>query len=318
MTDEYRDPSSEREADEFEPSVPFGSDVVDAASIVEHFLDDDSAERDLPEAGQIAAWQRQPPFTGGARHVADRPAWHFQTDTQEEAIARLLYVAEKSRPTGVLVGAAGSGKTHVLAMVASELRRAGGSVLTLDLSGMDSEGLIDQASARIGCVSSDSDAPMVRLRMLSRWMEGQLAAGGLTVLADHLDQADRSALLVLDRLLSACEGGIPTLLAATETAECEMPVWVRRHGGLRIGLETMTPDQTAAYLDAGLAEAEPVGLSPRFTPEAAARVHELSGGRMRSVGAIGRMAFVAGRAERFGSLTVELVEAACQELAMAS
>ncbi|MBL8815634.1 MAG: ATP-binding protein [Planctomyces sp.] len=69
------------------------------------------------------------------------PAWFFESETQVEAVSRLLYLTESGNPLGWLTGSGGSGRSTVIEQVRSELKSAGISTIFLDASGMDCDAL---------------------------------------------------------------------------------------------------------------------------------------------------------------------------------
>ena len=260
-------------------------------------------------------WSRPLPFATTAS-VQSMPAWHFESEAHEEAISRLLFLVAQRQPAGVLTGAAGLGKTHVLACVAADLRKSGATVLPLELAGQTGETLVDQALRQAGLLASDDDALLVRLRRLTRWIEGELACGGLVVLVDHLDRCDLSTRLVFDRLLCGADGGaVPTVLAAVTDAAAMPATHFGKFTSLQIELSPLTLEETARYLDAGIVAADPAVMTPRFTREAVAALHERTGGNPRRLGELARLAYAAGCSEALTELPADLLTAVCETLA---
>ena len=278
-----------------------------------------AAELDRCDEHAETGYTRRPPFASRSESVTKRPDWHFAAGSQEEAIARLLFLASHRRPAGLVTGGPGVGKTHALACVGQELRRTGHAALGLDLDGMDADGLVDQACSRVGLAPQDSEATLIRLRRLRRWVDGQLAAGGLTILADHIDRADASALAVLDRLLAQVESGgtSPTLLASAGDS-VDGCSWLRRHAALQIAVEPMKPAELADFLDAGITAYEPRGCVPRFSWDAVYAIAGQSGGSVRTAAAIAQTAFVAAQTERFDTIDRPLVEAILPQMSLAA
>ena len=68
----------------------------------------------------------------------------------EEAVARLLFVAEKNWPAAWCWGQTGCGKTTVLQAVAAEIRRANRRVVMLDPRALTRPGFLGIAGPRTG------------------------------------------------------------------------------------------------------------------------------------------------------------------------
>ena len=292
--------------------------------IVDHFrtigreLESTDADDADDPSGDL--WATRLPFAPRTETVHAEPDWVFASTSGDEAVSRLLYLAEQSRPAGLLRGRAGVGKTTALASVATELRRGGRPVLTLDLAGASHSDVLDRAAAQAGLAVRDDETATTSLRRLRRWIDGQLAVAGLTILVDHVDEADELAATAIDRLLGGCDSArvSPTLLAAAGGGPLPPLRWLSRHAALMVQLAPFDLDETRRFLNDGIAAVGGGGYVPRFTDEAAERLHAVSAGQARTLASIARMAFLAGRTERFAELTVDLVDSVLPELAVAA
>jgi len=65
------------------------------------------------------------------------PALFLASASHEEALARLLFLVDHRRRLGLLLGGRGSGKSTVLEVLASRLRKSGVEVVTAGLLGME-------------------------------------------------------------------------------------------------------------------------------------------------------------------------------------
>ena len=274
--------------------------------VVGHFSPDSPSDAEL--------WTRRLPFASVTESVHTRPDWVYEGPSQDEAISRLLYVAEQMRPAAVVSGPTGTGKTVVLATAAAELRRLGHPVLTLDLTAATADDVIDQTARQAGLAMRDIDPTLVRLRAVRRWVDGQLAADRLVIVADHLADAQPDGAMVLDRLLAGCDSERASVTLLTTEATPSPLRWLSRHSGLRVETTALTGDETDDFLAGGIAAAVPSAFTPRFTTEAAARLHELTGGVPRLIARAAGPIYLAGASERMTELSVDLVHAMQPEL----
>lgn len=299
-----------------DPTDPLATAASDLATdphgvdeVVGHFATDGANGSDL--------WTRSLPFASTTESVHTRPDWVYEGPGQDEAISRLLYVAQQRRPAAVIDGPGGTGKTTLLATAAAELRRLGHPVLTLDLTAATADDVIDQAARQAGLAARDADPTLVRLRAVRRWVDGQLAADRLVIVADHLADAQPCGVMVLDRLLAGCDSDRSTVTLLTTASDSSGLRWLVRHAGLRVSTGPLTEEQTVDFLAEGIAAAVPSAFTPRFTAEATACLHGQTGGVPRLLARMAGPIFLAGASERMTELTAELVRAMQPELAAA-
>src|SRR5215213_7697021 len=88
---------------------------------------------------------KESPFRGGID-----PRYFFQGPTHEEALARLHFLADERRAVGLVLGAAGMGKSLLLEVFARQLRAGGRQVAKVNLIGLGPQELIWQVAAQLG------------------------------------------------------------------------------------------------------------------------------------------------------------------------
>lgn len=234
------------------------------------------------------------PFEDGSATAALRGLPAF-----EEALARLLHTAEHGRPFGIVRGPAGSGKSQLLECIAQELRECG----QIDLRRSSAGEFVDQLGDELGV------APAAKTR---GWKDVEDALTGRAhaarptlLLLDHLDAADSELIRQVERLLAVAEAsaGWCTVLAAGRVPSAEVEAIARRHGELRIELGPFEAAETAQFLQQVVLQSD----CPPFTEEAAAAVHDATGGLLRDILRLGRLALFAASTEEADEVTAQTV-----------
>jgi type II secretory pathway predicted ATPase ExeA len=246
-----------------------------------------------------------PPFDGVLEPAAFHPG-----PPQEEALARLEWLASEGQRCGLVVGVEGTGKSHLAAVAARRLGGLGAEVAVLSLRGLSTGDWLDLLLDRLPLEAASRDEPLRPWQKLeNRLRENALMERTTALLFDDLDRAPDDARAGIARLVTAAE---PRFARTLVVATCApgglpgVPDEVRDRAAVRIELEPWTEAETAAYLAWELAR---VGGDPdRFTPAAAATLARFTGGVPRAVGRLARLALAAAAgdaAERVDAATVE-------------
>lgn len=241
------------------------------------------------------------PFEDGSAAAALRGLAGF-----EEALARLLHTAEHGRPFGIVRGPAGSGKSQLLECIARAQRESAG----IDLRRSSASEFVDQLSDELGV------APTARPRGWNDVEDAVLgrahASRPTLLLLDHLEAAAADLIRQVERLLAVAEtsAGWCTVLAAGRTPSTEVEAIARRHGELRIELGPFEADETSQFLEQVVVHSD----CPAFTAEAAAAVHDATGGLLRDILRLGRLALFALSTEGGENVTAEIVRRVAGEL----
>jgi len=234
---------------------------------------------------------RESPFRG----CLD-PKSFYQSPTHEEALARLHFLVEHGRRLGLLTGPSGSGKSLLLEVFGSQLRRHGLPVARLNLLGLEPAEMLWQLADR-----------------LTEYRYRQLEA---VVLLDNADQADRQVQTQVVRL-AQCDPSPETRLTLVLAGRLEGVKRLDAHlldlAELRIDVEPWEQADTEDFVKTSLAQA---GQSAAlFAEPAVARLHELSHGIPRRVSQLADLALLAGAGQNLQQIDAGVVEAVYQELA---
>jgi general secretion pathway protein A len=248
-------------------------------------------------------------FTAAAarKSLATSPA-------HNEALARLDFLRESKCPFGLLLGAAGSGKSTVLAEFAERAGRRGDLVALASVSGSDESTVIAALALGLGFEGEGSVATQWR-RCMDRLDEVKLENLTALVLLDDLDRAAPAALAVVERLLAA--PGAPLTIVATARPETARRIGPRllEQTALRIDLSPWNETETREYLTTSLTNA---GRSqPAFDDGAARRLFELSGGAPRKVNQLAQLALLAGAGQKLVQIDRDTIDAVQEELSVA-
>lgn len=237
----------------------------------------------------------------------------------EEALARLLYLAEHGRPGAVMVGAEGVGKSLLLSEAAKELRNGRRCVITLDMKRLEAEDVVERTLLAARLTTSAKESRLRRERRLRDFFQGhQLVGHPVVFLVDHLEGATASGLNALDHLLSLADQnlGTITVLAASvsidEAFRCE---WLAKHSELRIELPRLSTADTAEYIASTLLLS---GSGLSFSDGAINRIAEHSSGTPREINRVARLAAIAAESEGYERIDEELVDVVIAELPAAT
>jgi general secretion pathway protein A len=240
-----------------------------------------------------ARWDANP-FEDGSAAVALRGLPAF-----DEALARLLHTAEHGRPFGIVRGPTGTGKSQLLVCVA---REAHGCV-QIDLRRSSATEFVDQLCDELGV------APTAKPHSWKHVEDALLgrahAARPTLLLLDHLDAAEAELLRQVERLLAVAEtsAGWCTVLAAGRVPSDQVEAIARAHGELRIELGPFEAAETAQYLQQVVMQSDCLP----FSDQAAAAVHDATGGLLRDILRLGRLALFAAATEEADEVTAETV-----------
>jgi general secretion pathway protein A len=249
-------------------------------------------------------------------------AGHFPAEGAEEALLRLRFVIENARGAAVVLGEAGLGKSHLLAVLAHQLDARRHPVVVLRFPQLSAAETLRHLAWELTC-QRETPAIIdrgldVAVGVIERALDGLAGQGVAPVFAvddAHLIE-DPGVLHVLRTLLDLrpLGGPPPTLLllgeAGLRTHLNRLPALADRVS-VRCELFPWEPHETADYVLHRLTSAG--AERPLFAPEALAAVHEHSGGNPRRINRLCDLALLLGFAEEAELVTDRHVDAASQE-----
>lgn len=203
------------------------------------------------------------------------PAW-------EEASARLQFLVDRGARLGLLVGAAGIGKSLLLECFAEEQRAAGCLTVVVNAAGLEPEELLGSLAEKLQTpVEHDWNLLRIWRAVNDRLLELRFLREQAVVLIDDAHRAGGNVLVHLYRLLhaeAAADARLTVVLSGTPEG---VPVIGRSLLDL-VDLRVELPAWSAAETKA-LVEASGKRATIRFTDDAVQRIRELTGGVPRGV-----------------------------------
>jgi type II secretory pathway predicted ATPase ExeA len=248
------------------------------------------------------------------------PALFLASASHEEALARLLFLVDHRRRLGLLLGGRGSGKSTVLEVLASRLRKSGVEVVTAGLLGMDDAEFVWTISTQLGYHPAGGPARLDLWRSIrDRLTENRYQQLATVLLLDDVDEAPRDVLTSITRLAQLDhrpESRLTLVLSCQAERMSYLGSRLRELCELRIELDAWIESDTAEFLAASLAQC---GCPrPVFTPEAAARLHARAAGVPRRVVQLAELSLVAAAGQGMDEVDEETVEAVAEELSVSS
>ncbi len=173
----------------------------------------------------------------------------FESETQLEAISRLLYVTEAGTTLAWLTGASGSGRTTVLEQLRKELETSRTSSLFLNAAGMDGDALLWHLAAGLAAHTSGS----AQRHELQQAVRDQLLGKAFCQLrqAIIIDDAQLAAqdisgfLAWLSALAEQSSGHLVLVGSSTPTGK---PTLVREQPLLKIQLQPLTSSESIRFV----------------------------------------------------------------------
>jgi type II secretory pathway predicted ATPase ExeA len=248
-----------------------------------------------------------PPFSGSLE-----PEFFYCGAAQDEALARLEWVVEERQRSCLVVGDAGMGKSHLVAVAARRLGGLGVEVAVLSLRGLPAGEWLDLLLERLPL------DPLSRAEPLRAWQkfedrlrENTLMERPTALIFDDVDLGPADAAEGIERIVAAVEPRFArTLVVATASPAglAAVPAAVRQRTAVRIELTAWSEADVAAFIAHELRRVG--GAAATGSPEAGAPLARFAGGVPRTVVTLARLALVAAAgdsAERVDAATVERV-----------
>jgi type II secretory pathway predicted ATPase ExeA len=240
-----------------------------------------------------------------------------QGPPQEEALARLRFLTD-GRRLGLLLGEAGCGKSLLLEVFCSELRRRDCQTALISLYGLDSRAFL-WLLASTWCIPAEPHASTFELWLAvrDRLCEHRLQSLSTVLLLDDADEASPEVLETIYRLTqgeSSTSSNLTLVVAGRSTNGRSPRSRFWELAELRIDLECWDLDETNRYLHESLAKAG--RTKSAFQPDAVVRLYELSGGRPRKLNQLADLALLAAAGQGLPLVDSHTVDAVCEELSL--
>ena len=251
-------------------------------------------------------------FTGSLE-----PAAFHIGPSQEEALARLEWLVEQHGRCGLVVGAEGMGKSHLLAVAARRCAGLGAEVAVLSLGGLPAGEWLDLLLDRLPLdVRSRAEPCRAWQKLENRLRENALMERTTVLVFDDLDRGPADALEGIARLTAAVEPRFARLVVvATATLEgmLRVPEAIRQRATVRIELDAWGEADVAGFLTQAAARA---GLDAGlFSPAAVETLARFAGGVPRIVCRLASLAVVAASGDGVTTIDAATIERAWRELA---
>lgn len=250
------------------------------------------------------------PFRGG------EPKTYVPSPVHDEALARLNYLVEANHRVGLLLGAAGTGKSLVLQMAAQQWRHVGACVACASLQTRDAHETVFTLARGWGLDVDLRATPFELWQAIGdRLAENRWQHVPTIALIDDADRATGDALEQVVRL-ARCEASVESRLTVIVAAQgdrvSELGSQLLGLVELRIDLAAWDLTDTHNYLTHSLARAGRAHSA--FEEEAVMRIHELAEGVVRRIGLLADLSLLAASAQQLSLVDVRTVETVYEEL----
>lgn len=242
------------------------------------------------------------PFVGG-----DAPLF-YQGESQNEALARLRFVADQRRHA-VLLGERGVGKSLLMDRFSEYWLLQGRRAAYVSAAGVTPREMLWRIAAGLSLSPLPADDAWQLLRRLEGAATGGLGDAALVML-DDVDQAGADVRSQLYRLigLGAAETWLTFVLSATPTSCFRLGEELLDVLDLVIDLDPWSESDMTGYIQHALVEAG--GDRPLFEDEALAAMYALTDGVPRKVNRLADHALLGAAAEGLEMVGAAMIEAA--------
>ena len=127
--------------------------------------------------------------------------WFCPSRTHEEALARLDFLIQQQCCFGVLSGPSGVGKSMLLKVLISQLKRTPREIVFVNLAGLEPDELLWNLAAAFRLAPMENDSRLVLWRSIQDHLFGSRQSVQTVLIFDHLDEAAGSdSLRIVERL----------------------------------------------------------------------------------------------------------------------
>ncbi len=230
--------------------------------------------------------------------------WWFPTDACREAAARCLHLFERGAGCGLLTGAPGCGKSLILKRLARKAVRLAQRSFVVDLSGLDAAEFRWRLCAGLRLNPSARETRTQLWTRLTDAVEGgRPGRTSIAVMFDHADQASADLLPELRRWLQLADASrqIVSIISSRSPLPAGLVETIVEFVDLRTEVQPLSMDEAAEFLR-GWSQDEAVDPQS-FGADAAAALHQLTGGKPREFARLLRLSALASQAE--GGITLD-------------
>ncbi|MFH1303124.1 MAG: AAA family ATPase [Planctomycetota bacterium] len=241
--------------------------------------------------------------------------YFFESEFHEEALARLLFVADEQKKCAIFTGPSGTGKTLTLRVVQHLLKRSPYQCEYLDLFGLGEEEFLWQLCAQLRLGPSHTTQLPQLWRQLTDYLTGlQLTQNRVILLLDHVDQCRPECIKTIERLIHTGNQQFPSLaiVPALEKLNSESSATVSHLSDLSIELAQFDQPTTENYIRHRLSLA---GCSePVFTGGAFEKIYKASSGIPEKINQICDLALLAGYEQNLLEIDADVIARAGHEI----
>ncbi|MDA1178266.1 MAG: AAA family ATPase [Planctomycetota bacterium] len=201
-------------------------------------------------------------------------AGYFANAVQDEALARVRYMASHRHRLGLLLGGSGSGKSMVLQILAQELTRQGHLAVTCSLLGRENIEFLSTLATGLGHFPDERDSCVSLWRAINdRLRENKYQQRTTVILLDDADEAEMDVLTSITRLAQtdAMLAATYTVIVSAHSARCQLlGPRLKDLCELRVELEAWGLEEVARYVEYH------IRANPRFEQDAVRTLLQLT------------------------------------------
>ncbi|MDF1745004.1 MAG: AAA family ATPase [Gimesia sp.] len=239
----------------------------------------------------------------------------FESEIHEEALARLLYVADEQKKCALFTGPSGTGKTLTFKVLQHLFKRSPHHCEHLDLLGLVEEEILWQLCAQFRLGPAYDTRPAQLWRMLTDYLTGlQLTQNRVILLLDHVDQSHSGCHNTIERLLHTGNQRYTSLSIITtfENLNSETANAVSRFSDLAIELTPFDLKTTENYILHRLNRSG--RTKPLFTVDAFEEIYKETKGVPKKVNQLSDLALLAGYEQNLQEIGSEVISRAGTEI----
>lgn len=243
------------------------------------------------------------------------PGYFFESELHEEALARLLYVADEQKNFAAFTGPSGTGKSLTLGVFQTILKRTPHHCVNIDLFGLGEEELLWQLCAQLRLGPAYSTGLPQLWRQLTDYLTGlQLTQGRVIFLLDHFDESHFECTKSIERLLHTGNQRYSSLSIVTtlNNLKSEQATAVAHLSDLAIELAGLDQETTQSYINHRLSIS---GCSETvFSTDAFKEIHQATQGTPEKINQICDLALLAGYEQNLKLINADVITRAVHEI----